>query len=448
MIYFIKRLFHSIIISACLFTSIAQVKNDTLVFTLDKAIQKALENNWDIKISEKDILKAEAQISEAYANAFPRLDLSGQYVRNIKLPVLFLPPGTAFNPTDQTQTIELGSKNGFTGSLTLSQVVYSQKVNTAIKIAHEFASYSKEGKKATQNQVKLGVKKSFYGILLLKELLKVSQKSYDVANANYENVSSLYKQGVVSEYDFLRSEVQLANVKPLLIQSENNLELAKSGLKNLLALDINQPIDVEGDFNFDEIAQEALNEKSINAVNNNPLVKQLSIQESLLEKNISVERADYFPTLALFGQYQYQTQADDFKIKRYKWAESFSVGLQLTYTLFDGFSRSARIEQAKIDMEVVGLGKQKLIDGLKVQIQQAQLKMEEAKKRIIAQEKSLAQAERAMKIAESRYKNGVGTQLEIIDTQAALTIARTNYSHAIYDYLIAKSDWEFAVSEN
>jgi outer membrane protein TolC len=124
------------------------------------------------------------------------------------------------------------------------------------------------------------------------------------------------------------------------------------------------------------------------------------------------------------------------------------VGLQLSYTLFDGFSRSARVEQAKIDMEKVGLGKRKLEEGLKVQVLQAQLRMEDAAKRIKAQGKSLEQANKALSIAETRYKSGVGTQLEIIDTQAALTFAQTNYSQSLYDYLIAKAEWQYVISMN
>ncbi len=421
-------------------------QRDTLVFTLNEAIAKAIENNWDIQISEKDIQKSDEQISEAYSNAFPRLELTGNYTRNIKLPVLFIPPDNAFNQSSNTLTMELGSKNSFAATLGLTQILYSQKVNTAIKIAGEYSEYSKFGNKATKQQVILSVKKTFYTILLAKQIVEVSRQNYEAAKANFDNVSVLYKQGVASEYDFLRSEVQAANAQPMLIQAENNLELAKSTLKNILALDIDQPVEVKGDFKFEEVSPEVIQEAGKNAVENNPLVKQLAIQESLLDKNVVIQRSDYFPTLAFFGQYQFQTQDNTFKVKDYNWAKSFMVGLQLTYLLFDGFGRSARVQQAIIDKEKVGLGKRKLEEGLKVQVIQAEMKMEEAKKRIQAQEKSLQQADKALKISQTRYKSGVGTQLEIIDTQAALTFAQTNYSQAIYDYLVARADWEFAVS--
>ncbi len=234
----------------------------------------------------------------------------------------------------------------------------------------------------------------------------------------------------------------------MLIQAINNLELSKISLKNILALDLNQPVEIKGEFEFKKIESVVMNEAGESAIGNNPLIKQMKIQESLLDKNVSIQRADYFPTLSLFGQYDFQTQDNTYRIKNYKWVETFMVGLQLNYTLFDGFGRSARIQQAIIDKEKVDLGRRKLEEGVKVQIKQSVMKMDEAEKKILAQEKSLQQAQKALKIAETRYKSGVGTQLEIIDTQSAYMMAQTNYSQAIYDYLIAQADWEFAVSNN
>jgi outer membrane protein TolC len=434
-----------LLLTLCTIALSGQNKNDTLYLTLDDAIKKALDKNWDVQISGKGINKAEEQITEAYANAFPKLEFTGKYIRNIKLPVMFIPPNPLFGNTG-TLALELGLKNSFDAAFTVSQVIYNQKVNTAIQIAGEYSSFSKEGDRGAKNDVALNVKKAFYTVLLMKKLVNVSREGYGVAKANFDNVSSLYKQGVVSEYDFLRSEVQLANSEPGVTQAENNLDLAKNFLKNLLALDINKPIDVKGDFKYEEMPPDFIQDKTTDAFSNNPFIKQLVIQESLLEKNITIQKSDYYPSLAFFGQYDFQAQDQTFDIKNYDWAKSFLLGLQLNYTIFDGFSRGSRIQQAIIDKEIVGLTRRKVEEGMKIKILQADLQMEEARKRIKAQEKNLEQAEKTIKIAQTRYKNGVGTNLELIDTQAALTFAQTIYAQAIFDFLTAKAEWDNAVS--
>jgi len=419
-----------------------------LVLTLEQAISIALERNRDVLIAEQDRYKADAQIGEAKSGAFPQIAFSGQYARNVKTPVLFLPPGPPFNTTGSVMTIKLGSDNSYTAGLQLSQTLFSPKLRTAIDIAEDYRQYSEKSYEGTTQDAVLSVKKAFYGVLLAKRLVEVSREGLDVAKANYENVKSLYNHGAAAEYDFLRAEVQVASTEPVLIQAENNLELAKNALKNILAVDLKQEIEVKGDFVFAEIPPDLVQQANSAALEKNPTIQQLALQESILQKNIDIERADFFPTLSLFGSYQWQTQDNSFQFRDYNWAQSFVVGLQVSYSLFNGFRTSSRTEQASIDRQKVQYTRLKAEEGLKIQILQSQLKMAEARKRIAAQEKSISQAEKALTIAQTRFKSGVGTQLELLDTQAALTQTQTNYAQAVYDFLIAKAEWEHAVGWN
>jgi outer membrane protein TolC len=145
------------------------------------------------------------------------------------------------------------------------------------------------------------------------------------------------------------------------------------------------------------------------------------------------------------GSYEWQSQDNTFNFGNYLWAKTFNIGLQVSYPFFDGFRRGARVRQAVLDREKLRYTRLKAEEGLKIQIQSAGLKMAEAKKRIVGQEKSIEQAEKAVRIAQTRFKSGVGTHLELLDTQVAMTRARTNYAQAIYDYLIAEAEWQYAV---
>jgi outer membrane protein TolC len=177
------------------------------------------------------------------------------------------------------------------------------------------------------------------------------------------------------------------------------------------------------------------------------LILQLGLQETMLNKNILIEKANYFPTLSLFGGYQWQAQDNTYRFGNYNWAKMLNVGLALSYPLFDGFRTRERVQQATIDRDKVHYTKLKIEEGLKIQIQSAELKMAEAEKRISGQGKNIEQAQKAVRIAQTRFKSGVGTQLELLDAQVAMTRAQTNYAQAIYDYLIAKADWQYAVGQ-
>ena len=436
-----------------LFLFVLPVSNSTWaqeksILTLDKAISIALEQNRDILIADQDREKADAQIAEARSGAFPQLSFSAQYMRNIKLPVIFLPGNSPpFNPSPNTISFAIGSNNSYQGGLSLTQAIYSHQVNVALAIANTYKDLSDAGYESTKQNIVLQVKKAFYGVLLMQKLVEANRQGFDVVKANYENVQALYKHGQAAEFDLLRAEVQVSNTEPAVISAENNLLLAVNGLKILLSIPLDSDVVIRGDFTFTEVPESNLDQGSRNGLTNNPALQQLSFQETMLGQNIGIEQSGFFPSVFAFGAYQWQTQDNTFQLNNYLWANVASIGLTLSWNIFDGFRTPARVEQAKVDLRKIQYTRLKAEEGISIQIQSARLDMDEAKRRIEGQEKNIEQAKKAVSIAETRFKSGVGTQLELLDTQVAMTLAETNYAQAIYDYLVAYAEWEFAVGQ-
>jgi len=428
-------------------TAFAQDVRTPMVITLDKALEIAARQNRDIQVADQDRLKADAQITEARSGAFPQLSVSGVYTRNIKNAVMFVPPNSIINPTPNTMAIEFGSANAYAATATLNQPLLNWRVGVAMDIASTYAEYAERAYQSTQEDVALQTKKAFYTVLLSRELVRANREGLSVVRANLDNVRAQYKNGTAAEFDLLRSEVQVANTEPLSIAAENSLQLARNNLKNVLALPLDQDIDVQGELAYQDIQLEVLEARGKEAIATNTGIAQLTLQESLLEKNISVERAAHYPTLDLTGAYAWQSQDNTFMFKDYLWANSINVGLKLSFPIFDGFRTSARTEQAIVDHQKVVTMLQKAEEGLRLQIQSLELRMAEAKKRIEGQEKSLSQAQKAVKIAQTRFTSGVGTQLELMDTQVAMTRTQTNNAQAIFDYLVARAEWENAVGQ-
>ncbi len=421
---------------------------EKFVLTLDKAISIALKQNRDVLIADQDRSRADAQIAEARSGAFPQLSASVQYMRNIALPVIFLPANSPpFNPTPSTISFAIGSNNSYQGGLTLIQALYSHQVNVALDIANTYRDLSDAGYESTRQSIVLQVKQAFYGVLLMQKLVEANRQGLDVVKANYDNVQALYKHGQAAEFDLLRAEVQVANTEPTVISIENNLVLAVNGLKSLLSIPLDSNVVIEGDFMYTEVPQSVLDEGDQSAMMANPSLQQLAFEETMLDQNVSVEQSGYFPSVFAFGSYQWQTQDNTFQFNNYLWAKIMNVGVTLSWNIFDGLRTPARVEQAKIDLRKIQYTRLKAQEGLTIQIQSTRLKMDEATRRIQGQEKNIEQAKKAVSIAETRFKSGVGTQLELLDTQVAMTLAQTNYAQAIYDYLVAKAEWDFAVGQ-
>jgi outer membrane protein len=423
-------------------TQILKTAADELNLSLNDAVTLALEKNKDVLLSNEDLKKAEAQIDEAYGNAFPTLDFSAQYSRNIVSPVLFIPANNPLFKNSDPLKISMSTDNSYSVGLSLKQVLFSAKVNTAIKIAKEYSNYTNQNAKSVREDVVLNVKKTYYGVLLTQKVVEATKQGLDLAKATFDKLNKLYKEGMASEFDLLRAEVQVANTEPMLSQAENQVVLAKNALKNLLGLNLEQDLKLTSILEFEDLPLNVVEEESLLSLQRNSTLQGLLAYEQILDKNIDIQKADNYPTLAAFGNYQYQAQDDGFKFTKYNTYPTFIVGLSLTYNIFNGLQTKYRTEQAVIDKDKIVITSKKLEEGIKIQVDEAKLRMIEAKKRVDAQGKSVEQAAKAVSIADVRFKNGLGTQLELIDSQVALTTTQINKAQAVYDYLIARADWE------
>jgi outer membrane protein len=406
-----------------------------LELTLPRTLELVLAQNRDVLSSKQDVSKADAQIREAWSYALPQIGVSGTYLRNA------IPTVMIFNDKPITTTLD----NSYSFSASLAQPLWSRKVGLALDIAKTYKEFFDKAREATEEATVREATKAYYRVLLAKKLVDVNREGLSVVMANRDNVRALYQNGAAAEYDMLRAEVQLANTEPAITSAENNYELAKDALKNLLAIPLDREIALQGDLEFADVPTEEVATANAKAVETNSGLMQLRLQESMLEKNTAVEKANYYPSLYLIGAYGWQTQDNSFSVGKYRWQNSLALGLTMSFTPFDGFRTAAKIQEASIDQRKIQLTRIKAEEGLQLMIQTAANQMAEAKKRIQAQSKSLEQAEKALQIAQTRYQNGISTQLELLDTQVAMTKSQTIYAQAIYDFLTAKADWQYYV---
>jgi outer membrane protein TolC len=415
----------------CLLTAQEKVMN----LDLQKAIQIALEKNTEIKVAKLEVDKSEEKLREARSGLFPNIEANGQYQRYIEKPVIFLPPGSPFG-----EVLEIGSNNSYLGTIGASIPIFSMGLYKGIGVASKSVELNSENLRFTEVATVSNVKKAFNSVLLAREFKDVINQSLQNSLDQLENVKRLNKQEVASDYDLLRAEVQVENLRPQVIQAENNYEISKENLKVLIGLKSEQEINILDEFDFDGQYDISLQQFLDDVMNNNPRLAILDKQEEITNRTTSLEKSAYFPSLAAFGNYQYQAQSDDFKFSDYKWVSTFVVGLQLQIPIFNGFKTPARVEQANITLNQLEEQRQGLTEALKTQLQNVVYVIEQTIIRIKGQDKNIEQAQQGYEIAKTRFENGLGTQLEVNDAELALRQAQLNRLQAIYDLRIAEAE--------
>ncbi|MAT59796.1 MAG: hypothetical protein CMF23_17620 [Ignavibacteriae bacterium] len=415
----------------CLLTAQEKVMN----LDLQKAIQIALEKNTEIRVAKLEVDKSEEKLRETRSGLFPNIEANGQYQRYIEKPVIFLPPGSPLG-----EVLEIGSNNSYLGTIGARVPIFSMGLYDGIGVASKSVELNSENLRFTEIATINNVKKAFNSVLLAREFKDVINQSLQNSLDQLENVKRLNKQGVASDYDLLRAEVQVENLRPQVIQAENNYEISKENLKVLIGLKSEQEINILDEFDFDGQYDISLQQYLDDVMKNNPQLAILNKQEEIANRAISLEKSAYFPSLSAFGNYQYQAQSDDFKFSDYKWVSTFVVGLQLQIPIFNGFKTPARVEQANITLNQLEEQRQGLTEALKTQLQNVVYVIEQTIIRIKGQDKNIEQAQQGYEIARTRFENGLGTQLEVNDAELALRQARLNRLQAIYDLRIAEAE--------
>ncbi len=409
------------------------------VLTLDDAIQIALQNNQDLISARLEVEKANARVKEAIGTALPSLDFSSRYTLALKKPVFFLPD---FNNLSSGRTIPIrvGSDHAVELALSARQVLFNAAVITGVGAARIYQKAARDLYRSKQAETVAKVRKAFYGVLLAKEVSLMMQSNLKNAEENLKNVRLMKQQGLVSEYDELRAVVGVENLKPAVIQAENNYALAVDGLRMAMGVGPTEEYVIQGMLDFTAVDQGILASAMETVLEKNSSLSALRHQVDVNKAFVNIERSNYLPTLAAFGNYQYQVAKNDLRISTRDFVGSSVVGVQVSINLFQGLQTNARVDQAKVDVRKAEEQLNSLENSLRTAVHSVVLQLEQARRRIEAQEKTVEQAERGYKIATTRFTSGSGTQLEVNDAQLALTQAKVNRMQAIYDYLVASAD--------
>ena len=220
------------------------VSQEKITLTLEDTIRLALSQNPYHLASGERVEAAKAMVREAVANFFPTLNAQGLHTLKEKVFSLEFPDPF----TGKTQKVTLDFTRDYQFSLSLSLPLFTGgRLVSGFKQAKYNLLSTEEGARQSEHTTVFNAKTAFYGCLLANEFVKVAEEAVEVAEKHLNNVKSLYEVGMASKFDMLRSEVQVANLKPQLIKARNNMEVAKLGLKTLLGIDLSQFLEIKGE---------------------------------------------------------------------------------------------------------------------------------------------------------------------------------------------------------
>ncbi|MCE5252298.1 TolC family protein [bacterium] len=439
-----KMLLYALILCSVVIPEAGWAQSESYMdLSVERAVKIALEKNKDVINAGEEASKANNRITEAASAAYPQINGSWNYERNLK-PMVFVISFPDSNGVLVKNRLKVGTDNTMSLGASLTQPIYvGGKVGTALKAAKIYKNMAEETLQSVRQNVVAGVVQAFNSALLSEEMCSINKESLAQAEKHLENVKNLFNAGRATDYDLLRARVQVANMKPDLLDAENKVTISLLRLKEVMGVAPDSPLTITGKFAEPDtsVFKQATFET---AMEMRPDLKASEYNVDLYEKGIQLAKGDFLPVLSAGSNFAYNGNFDVFTYDREDWNRYWTASVTLTFPIFDGFKNYSKYRQAKNDFYKAKTDFKKIHDTVLIDVRESVLNLRKAVNSIESQRMNVEEAQKALEMAESLYTNGKATQLEVLDAQLALEVAKTNMVVSLYEGTIA----EIALKKN
>lgn len=428
------KLISKLLITALLCGSVAFCKAESVTLSRQQCIEIALDSSPTVHVADMEINRMEYAKKESRSGLYPTINFQAAYQRSIELQTIRMDMG------GQSQSLKMGSDNSWNMGFTASLPVIAPQLWKSINISDTQILSAMESARASRLDLVNQVNQAYFSLLLAIASKEVVQQNYDIAKFNAELYEKQFAAGTASEYDVLRSSVQVKNIEPELLQADIAVRQCKLQLVVLMGIDYN--VDINPDVSLKDMQQEmygyALGE-GIDLSGNSDL-RSLDINTKLLDQTVSLRKRAWIPTLGLNYNINWLALSNGSPFKNQSFSPYSNVSLALNIPIFSGGSKYYALKQAQVQRKEMDFQRENLENALNMKAELALDNINRQVKQIATSEEGVRQAEKAYSIMQKSFEIGAATYLNLRDSELANTSAKLAYYQAIYNYLCSASE--------
>lgn len=460
-----KRL-HQIVTIFLFLGFIPAILEAQTTFTLEEAIEYALDHHISMRNAELNGEDALWQYREAKSIGMPQVSIDGNYNYYFIRPKVviedFISPAILgiLNQTsirdevsgiggDTPSTLEAQfvRRHSMIVGLNASVYVFNGNYLKGLKVGKMFIELARNQKALTEQDIRTNVTRAYQSII-------ITQKNIDILDRNIQNVTSIlnetramYESGFVEELDVDRLVLSKENLDNERIKLTRLHEVSKNVLKFQMAYPLQDDIAIEENLEVDvnRIILEDVNLNGTIDLSNRP-------EHNLLLESLALDEADldrikqgYLPSLYANIGLEGQLQRDKFFNQDESGILPNGVfGLSANIPLYDGRDTRSKIERKKIVMEKRQNELNEFDRSLALQVFNARVDLINARETYESTIRAVNLSQKIYDKAQIKYKNGVGSSLELAQAESDLYQSQSNYVNALYDILVAKTSLDIA----
>ncbi len=394
---------------------------------LKETIDLTLAYNTQIRAILQEKRKAEGRVVSAYSEALPKVNATANYTRLDRIQTVDL----------GNQSFPIGSKDNYSYQVKITQPLFKGgSMVIAQRAARIFSYLSDEKVRQEVEQSLFQATNAYFDAKLAEHLIEVQEASLQSAKEHRKDVRSRQKHGTATEYDMLRARVDVSNVKADLIEQRNKHDKAMTRRMRVMGVSQRSEVKLTTNMTYKPVSPDFADSVK-KAFANRPDIFQAELNVALQNEKLREAFSTYWPDVNAFFWKEW-AKPNPHDSTDINWDSQYQGGIQLTWALFDGLAREGQIIQNKAELRQNSL---LLFDAEERAIQQVQnaiLELQNAAELVESQKLNLQRADRALELVQAGYKEGVNTEVEVLDARAALTEARGIYYQALHRHITAR----------
>jgi outer membrane protein TolC len=419
-------------------------------FSVKQAVDYAVSHHLNVKNGEIAIENSLAKIKEIKAMGLPQVTGSIAYQNNILIQQMIVPAQT-FNPMageNDVVAVKFGVPQGGNLGVQVQQLVFDGSYLLGLKAADVYKELSEKNLNMTKVGIAENVTKAYYGVLVNNEKAKILDLNIERLDSLFKETKILNAKGFVEKLDVQRLEVSINNLKIEKEKIQKLLGLSKELLQFQMSMPITETIELTTQLN--ELSLEGLSPMAINEVSYADRTEYSMLQTSkrLAELNLKNTEVKKYPSVFLQGNLGANNGRQTFgDLITKKWFPSSSISLATSIPIFDGYARKYKTIQARNELRTIDNNFKLLEQGIDFQVSGANTGLKNSFKSLESYRKTMDLATEIVRVTKIKYKQGAGTNLEILNAESSLKEAQTNYLTGLYDALIAKVELDKAAGK-
>jgi len=419
-------------------------------FSLQEAIDYALENNRTAKNAARDIEAAKQQKWETTASGLPQVSARIDYQNFLRQQVSVIPAEFFGGQPGEFAEVIFGTKQTATAFATLNQKIFDGSYLVGLQSAKVFLEISKNAKVKTDLEVRKAVIEAYGNVLLAKESIDILERNIDIIEKNLFETQKIYENGLGEEESVEQLQITLSGLKSGLNNTNRLKTLAYQMLNITLGLDVYDTLTLTD--NLESLTQQNISLSILEAESNPLSTIDYQIAENDAESKallLKLEKSKTLPTLNAFLNGGYSAFEDDFSFfnKDQNWFGSALFGLSLDIPIFSSGMRRAATQRAEINLDKAQTELTETEQRIKLQIASSKSNYQFTIEDYENKKENLALAKRIESKNQTKFFEGISSSFELRQAQIQLFTAQQELLQAMLDVINSKAELETVLND-